>query len=413
MRILHVIHSLDPRSGGPSAMIRELVAAQVDSGHDVALLANTVQSAEPWTPAREYAQQIRADRAFGRCELVLAKSYGRRRPFNRFAYSPEARRWLRRRLGEPDTRPEIVHVHCVFSHITALAMQFARQNRVPYVLSPHGALDSSCYQQGSARLKRLFTRVCLQHDVAHATLLHATSDNEARSLASWAPAEKISVVPLGVSIPEFDREAAAESLRQKFPQLRGRRAILFLSRVAPIKRPELLVQALPLLKHEFPDLVLVVAGQDAGAMHALTSAVEQHGLADRVVFTGFLQGADKRAAFAQATVFALPSSHENFGVAVAEALAHGTPVVVTSEVASHVYVDASRAGRTVAGAPQALADGIRAVLHDDPAATGRRGREYVARHLGWPAIVRRFDEMYAASCDEKPAAAPTAAPVAT
>lgn len=394
MRILHVIHSLDPRSGGPSHAIRQMCRAQADAGSDVALLATTVQSSEPWAPNDEYVGRLRGDLSFAGIELVLKGAYGRRRPWQRFAYSPQARSWLGQRLADRAHRPDVVHIHGVFSHVGAAAARYARVNRIPYIIRPTGALDPSCFQSGSRWLKRGFAKFLLRRDLRDATCIHATSDAEASAMRRWVADERIQVVPLGVDVPEYDRAAASENFLSVAPQVRGRRIILFVARVAPIKRAELLVDALALLRDELPDVVLLIVGQDSGGMQRVREAIARQGIGDRVVFPGFLQGDEKRAAFAVADVFALPSLHENFGVAVVEAMAHGLPVIVTAGVACHVYVDASGCGCTVADTAEALAAGLRRILADDCAALGRRGREYVARHLAWPSIVLQLDELY-------------------
>ena len=115
MRLLHVIHSLDPRSGGPSHAIRAMVREQVRAGCQVTLLATDVQSAEPWAPREEYRRHILEDPAFSGAEVFLGRSFGRRRPWSRFSYSPECAGWLCRRLADANKRPEVVHIHGVFS----------------------------------------------------------------------------------------------------------------------------------------------------------------------------------------------------------------------------------------------------------------------------------------------------------
>jgi glycosyltransferase involved in cell wall biosynthesis len=375
-------------------MIREMVRAQVAAGDDVTLLANSVQSAEPWAPAGEYLRRIQADEFFSGIELIVARSYGRKRPWSRLAYSPESRRWLRERLRDSNRRPDIVHVHCIFSHVTALAAGVAREFCIPYVLSPHGALDSACYQSGRKWLKRLFVNLTVRRDLRCAASLHTTSEAEAHELQNWVPASRIKTVPLGATLPSFDFAATAEGFQKRFPQLRDRRIVLFLGRLASKKRPELLVAAVAQLKDEMPDAMLLFAGSDAGGMSAVQHAISRHSLADRVVFCGFLQGADKQGAFACSSVFALPSTDENFAVAVVEAMAHGVPALVTPGVASHVHVDAAGCGLTVDGHVDAIASGLRQLLNADRHQLGDRGRDYVARNLTWPAIVRQLNSLY-------------------
>lgn len=397
MKILHVIHSLDPRSGGPSHAIRQMCRAQTAAGADVALLATTVQSSEPWAPRDEYVERLHQDPAFEGVDLAVEAAYGRRGPWHRYAYSPDSRRCLQRRLRDIERRPDVVHIHGVFSHITHSAARIAKACGVPYVIRPTGALDPACFESGNRWLKRAFTRIMLQRDMREAAFVHATSDAEGNAMRAWVDADRIRVVPLGIDVPSYDRSAAAERLRETFPQLRGRRVVLFMARVHPIKRAELLVEALALLQGEFPDLALLIVGQDSGGMAAVQAAIDRHALSERVILAGFLEGDRKIAAFAGSDLFALPSKHENFGVAVAEAMAHALPVLVTSGVASHVYVDECGCGVTVEGSAPAIADGLRRLLASDPATMGARGRDFVARRLAWPAIERELTALYHAA----------------
>ena len=203
------------------------------------------------------------------------------------------------------------------------------------------------------------------------------------------------VVPHGVEVPSSDSREAARLFLETFPQCRERRAILFLGRVDRIKRPEIIVAAMARLRPRFGDLTLIVAGPDGGHMETLRAAAAQHGLGDSMVFAGYLDGELKRGAFAVSSVLALPSAHENFGLVVAEAMAHGLPVLVTPGVASHVHVDRSGAGLTVNGDPESFADGLAQLLASDGRDTmGRKGREYVEAHLTWPAIRRQLEALY-------------------
>lgn len=401
MKILHVIHSLDPRSGGPSHAIRQMCRAQTAAGADVALLATTVQSSEPWAPREEYVECLRQEPLFRPVDLSVQPAYGRRGLSQRYAFSPASRKWLARRLQDPDRRPDVVHIHGVFSHITHSAARLAQRCGIPYLIRPTGALDPACFESGSRWVKRAFMKILLDRDLHDAAFIHAASDAEGEAMRAWVPAERIRVVPLGIELPSYDRPAAAEQLRQMFPQLRGRRVVLFMARVHPIKRAELLVEAFAALHEEHPALSLLIVGQDSGGMPAVRAAIDRHALSDRVLLPGFLQGEQKVAAFAGADLFALPSRHENFGVAVAEAMAHGLPVLVTSGVASHVYVDESGCGCTVEGTVPAIADGLRRLLAEDLPSAGKLGREFVARRLAWPAIERDLQALYRSAIERR------------
>jgi glycosyltransferase involved in cell wall biosynthesis len=394
VNILHILHSLDPRSGGPSNALRGLVRAQVARGHRVAIVATTAQSAEPWAPRDEFVARMLADPAFAGAEVLIGRAWGRRRPWSRFSYCPHTIRLLARRLASPETRPEVVHIHGAFSHLTIRAAQLARQWRIPYIVRPAGSFDEACLAKGMAQWKRVFLRLFHRRDLRLAAAVHVTSQAEAEHLGRTAPGCRLAVVPHGVELPDAPLPEQVEAFLSRFPQLRGKRVVLFLSRLHEKKRPQWLVEAFCRLRHEMPNLALVLAGPDAGLADGLKLRAQAAGLNGQAVLPGFVQGPDKAAAFSLAHVFCLPSQDENFGVAVVEAMAHGVPVVVTPGVASHVYVDAAGCGLTVADDLDGLTEGLRRLLRSDRAELGRRGRQYVEKHLTWPAVADQLDALY-------------------
>jgi len=141
------------------------------------------------------------------------------------------------------------------------------------------------------------------------------------------------VVSLGTSAPEGDRAAQLEIFFNRFPQLRGRRLFLFLSRIHRKKGCDLLLEAMGRLAAEHPELDLVIAGPDEeGLQPQLEAQAARLGIARRVHFTGMLEGALKWGALHAADAFVLPSHQENFGVAVVEALACEVPVLISDKV---------------------------------------------------------------------------------
>ncbi len=398
MKVLHVIHSLDLRSGGPSNAIRCLVGEQVRARHLVSLVATDRQSAEPWAPRNQYLRQMLRDPAFQGAEVFLGRALGRRRPWLRYAYSPECKRWLRRKLIRAETRPDLIHIHGGFSHLTSAAAAMARRRGIPYVLRPAGCLDLACYRSGHRRLKQMFSQLHLKKDALGAAVVQATMPAEAEEIHRWLPGVRVKVVPLGAAVPDLDLDHAAEEFFAKFPELRGRRLLLYMSRIAPKKRLELLVEAIAALRAELPDLTLLVAGHDAGHLEAVEAAIRRLHVADRVVFAGFLQGELKHGALAASHLFALPSVDENFGVAVVEAMAHGVPVIVTRGVGTHVFVDKSGCGRTVDGGVPSIAEAVRCLLSGKRQLLGQRGRRFVEEHVSWRAISRQLDDLYQEIC---------------
>ena len=148
------------------------------------------------------------------------------------------------------------------------------------------------------------------------------------------------VVGLGVAQPPPEAEAQREAFLARRPQLAGRRILLFLGRVDRKKGCDLLVRAFVAMQPEGWDLVIAGPCADAG-YRAELDALATGG---RVHFTGMLTGAEKWGAYRCAEVFALPSHQENFGMALAEALACGVPALLSTAVNIHGQVTAAGAG---------------------------------------------------------------------
>ncbi|ASV74964.1 Glycosyltransferase MshA involved in mycothiol biosynthesis [Thermogutta terrifontis] len=395
MRILHIIHSIDPRSGGPSHALRGLVQEQVRRGHQVSILTTNAQSAEPWMPDDQFRERMNNDPAFSGAELFIARGYGRTRPVARFTWTPQAYRWLRRRLADLDARPDIVHIHGVFSHLTTFAPRLARRFGVPYIMRPAGTFAPRCMALGRTAMKRWFTTLFVAKDLRLAAAVQATTPAEKDELREQFGLNNVVVIPHGVAgVKDAQTDAPAARRALNIPE--RAKVLLYLSRLTPKKRPDWVIQAASKLLSEYPDLFTIFAGPDAGAESQLAAAIASSGLNGQVKRFGFVTGDQKRQLFEAADVLVLPSQSENFGVVVVEAMAHRLPVVVTPGVASHIYVDASGCGLTVEDSVDALTDGIKKILQADKTELGQRGREYVRQHLTWIVVSEKISEVYAA-----------------
>ncbi|MGE3906600.1 MAG: glycosyltransferase, partial [Reyranellaceae bacterium] len=200
------------------------------------------------------------------------------------------------------------------------------------------------------------------------------------------------VVPLGVDAPA----RLADAVRQP-------RRILFLSRLHPKKGLDLLVPAFAAVRKRYGDARLVIAGPDDGARAATDDLVARHGLGDCVEFPGMLTGIAKDRAFAEAGLFVLPSYSENFGIAVAEAMAAGLPVVVSDQVNIHDAIAGTEAGLVVPCQTERLAQAMSALLADPDKGIemGRNGTELVRTRYGWPAIGKQLVDVYRRIIDRR------------
>lgn len=333
MKVLHVIPSISPLRGGPSVAALEMTAALRQVGVEASILTTN-----------DHGSGSRSDLPIGRWTdvdsvpvLMLGRWAAPVVALRDFAFTPGLARWLRTHGNEFD----LLHVHALFSYPSTAAMAFARGAGLPYVVSTIGQLCVWSLQQGPRR-KHLYLRLLERTNLEGAAALHFTTtaeQEEARQLGLTAPGL---VLPLGVKAP----------LGLPMPEAAPPVRFLFLSRLHPKKRLEVLLDALALVQARAPGASwqLAIAGDgEADYMAALRRRADDLGVGDRCRWLGFLEGQVKWEALAKAHWFVLPSASENFGIAAIEALAAGTPPILSPEVAIAEQIQAAGAGWVVPG----------------------------------------------------------------
>lgn len=391
MRVLHLIPSISPLRGGPSQAVLSMVAALRQQGVDAAILTSNdnghgIQAGMPlgrWheQPADGQAVPVLA---FGRWSPPL-------RAVREFAMAPGLSRWLERHASEH----QLVHVHALFSCTTSLGMAQLRRQGVPYLLRTIGQLNTWSLSQSPGR-KKLFLRLVDRANLEGAAALHFTSEaerQEARALQLNTPSF---VLPLGVpalngaSANEADSQGASRATDECI-------RFLYLSRLHPKKQLPLLFEALAHMKWRQPDRrwQLDIAGEgDPSYETVLREQAQQLGLHSRICWHGFVAGAAKQALLHQAHWFVLPSASENFGIAAAEALMAGTPVVLCPGVALASDVKQTGAGLVCEPSCDALSSCLEQCLTPPPLAMRQAARRLAEHRYGWPSISRQLIHQY-------------------
>jgi glycosyltransferase involved in cell wall biosynthesis len=379
MRLLHVTPTYLPatRYGGPIQSVHGLCAALAARGHDVHVFATSVDG--PGDSAVPLARCVPMD--------GVGVWYFPSRWLRRLYWSPPMARALRAQVGGFD----LVHLHSVFLWPTWAAARAARAAGVPYLLSPRGMLVRDLVAARSRLAKTAWMTLVERANLAHASGVHVTSAIEAIEVRkfNYRLGGRIVEVPNGVALaPELPPEPGAN------PDY-----VLILGRVNWKKRIEIALEALALVD----GIRLVVAGgDDDGSMAALRARAAALGIAGRVDFVGPVAGDAKRRLLRGALALLMPSLSENFGNSALEAMAEGTPAIVTPRVGIADFIDASGAGFVVAPDAAAWADAIRR-LRGNPELLARmrvRARTAVADTLSWPAIGARMEAEYRALVGE-------------
>ena len=313
MKILRCIHSLNPAIGGPLESVRQSSRVLAQRGHEVEVVSLD-------DPAAPWLQEFPA--------TVHALGPGR----GHYGYAPRFVPWLQERHAGYDA----VVVHGIWQYNSFGVWRALHKTETPYFVFPHGMLDPWFNRTYPLKhLKKLLYWPWAEYRVlrdARAVLF--TSEEErrlARESFKLYRCREV-VVNYGTAAPEIDLAGAREEFLQSFPVLREKTLLLFLGRLHVKKGCEELIRALAALE-KFP-LHLVLAGPcaDEDYLQRLHRLTNELGCQDRITFSGMLRGNLKWGAFAAAEAFILPSHQENFGIAVAEALACGTPVLISDQV---------------------------------------------------------------------------------
>lgn len=314
MKILHIISSVDPRGGGPIEGVRRLMDALADLGHESELAS--VDDPKQAPGMRFFS----ADRALG--------------PTNgRYGYTPRLLPWLKLNASNYDA----VIVNGLWEYTGFATRKALVRTSTPYFVFTHGMLDPWFKQQYPAKhLKKWLYWPWGEYRVLRDARAVLFTCEEERRLASQSFSlyrAREAVVSYGTATPPDDFLGAGSAFFKIFPALQGKRLLLFLGRLHEKKGCDLLIEAFAQVCAMDETLHLVMAGPDGeGWQDDLEALAFSQGVADRVTWAGMLTGDLKWGAFHVSDAFCLPSHQENFGIAVAEALACRVPVLISNKV---------------------------------------------------------------------------------
>jgi glycosyltransferase involved in cell wall biosynthesis len=371
MKLCHIVPSLEERYGGPSKSVRALCAALAVTGDDVDLFAT-----EPHAPS---AGETSATAG-------LRTTFFRRDWPRKLCPSAGLRAALQR------TTAEVVHHHALWLRTLHYASDVARRQNVPLVISPRGMMGRWAWQHRPWRKR--FARA-LVHPGAFeaATGWHATSAEEAQEIRALGFKQPVCVAPNGVEAPsEADIAAAKEHWISTCPAVTDRPVALFYSRLHQKKRVLELIDVW--LEQAPTDWLLLVVGipEDYTPEMLERYAHRQSGGGRVAAFSG----AGRPPPYAVASLFLLPSHNENFGLVIAEAMAHGVPVLVTDTTP---WTALSRNGFGWCVPWTRYAETLRQTTAEDPAqlrARGAKARTWVLREYSWAGSARVLHEFYSA-----------------
>jgi glycosyltransferase involved in cell wall biosynthesis len=393
MRILNVTETYAPflEFGGPPVKVRALSEGLARRGHQV-----TVLTADWGLEKRLQTQEekISAERSpFGwrrnknGVQTIYLPTWLR---YRRVSWNPAVKRYCRARLQNFD----VVHIFGLYDLLGPAVAAACRRQGLPYVLEPIGMFVPIVR---NLWLKRMYHAVWGKQLLQGASMVIATSEQETEELAAGGLARARAVLRRnGVEAP------ASWPKRGTFRMAHGisdhAKLVLFLGRLSDKKSPDLLLRAFGELSRRLAGipLLLVYAGPEEGGIQArLEQTALQLGVRPKVRFVGPVFGETKWAAYRDADVFVLPSQNENFGNTAAEAVAAGTPVIVTEQCGiAPLLRDA--VGLVVRHETAALSRALERILTEtELSARLSAGCAAVTSRLGWDEPVRDMEALYA------------------
>ncbi|MBA3831440.1 MAG: glycosyltransferase [Chthoniobacterales bacterium] len=369
MRVLHVAPNLSRAYGGPTYSLAGYAAAAGDAGAQVTILA-------PRPPIADAAWMLTQ---VPQAALELFASHGE----SAFVASPQLQAWLRKHGGAFD----VIHVHGLLNSVSSLSARLCVRSGWPVVIRPFGTLSRYTLSHRRGMLKWLYFSMLDRPILRRVSAIHFTTTAEREESLGhgivWGERAFVVPPPAGKSFSPPARPARASA------------NVLSLGRLNPVKRLELLLEAWPLVMERIPAACLTIAGNgDSAYAESLRKKGSPYG--ESVRFVGAVDDEGKRALYLDGDVFVLPSFHENFGIAVLEALGAGLPVVVTPEVQLASFVRENRLGLVTEGNVSALASGIILALEDQVlrARCRRDGERIVSESFSRPIVGEALMRMY-------------------
>jgi glycosyltransferase involved in cell wall biosynthesis len=294
---------------------------------------------------------------------------------------------------------DLIHTHGLWNLPAWTSYRPARRAGLPYVISPEGMLDTGSMAHKSWR-KRIAYLIAERKNLASAAFLHASSEAEGQTLKRYGFDSNVVVLRKGVDFWEGDPPTQG-SFRRRHGLDEGAKLILFLGRIHPVKRLDILAEAFGQVREVIPNARLVIAGPDeCGHRKALEPVFAR--VSQAVHWIGEVGLVDKWALLRDVDALVMCSDSESFGNSVIEALAAGTPVVAT-KTCPWPEIETEKCGFWVNQESREIAKAVEYILSHpaEAEAMGARGKALARQNYDWGSIARKMVDHYTAAIDAR------------
>lgn len=377
MKILHVAASLDPKWGGPAKVVIELTQALVKKGVEVAIFAPS-ESDKGGCISNLKGVNVN----------LFPKNF-----LSRFwtSYSSPLAKSLMKEVSDFD----LIHIHEIWHYPNFAAYRAAKRAGKAYIVTIHGALEPWCLNY-KALTKRIYTALIQRRILCKASALHALTREEVKQIQNFGVGSPVAVIPNGIDPEEFRELPLREELENSYPELNGKKVVLFLGRIHPKKGLDILTKAFAKIAKGRENISLLIAGPDNEGYQAhVEKLLESKGIINRATFTGMLTGRKKLAALSRADAFVLPSYSEGFTMTILEAMACRLPLVITRQCYFPEVAEIG-AGFVVEPDPNQLAKALLKLLDNSKMGEkmGANGRRLVMESFTWDKIADQMTQLY-------------------
>ena len=383
MKILHIVPSYLPatRYGGPVQSVHNMNKALVAAGAEVTVYTTNADG------------KSRLNVPLGEpVDMDGVKIYYF--PLN-FPVGWYNSTLMRRAIKKTIKNFDIVHITSTFLSASAFGAYYAKKYGVPYIISPRGNLMK--HPLSTSRLKKkIYIFLIEKRNLAGAAGMDFTSkEEEGDYIDLGLPLKHSMVLPNGIKLPELGSVSAEEvhEFRKRFGVRAEEKIVSCLGRISKIKGFDTLIPAFAdLIRQKVSVRLLIIGGDDEkGYKKEVEKLISDYGLGENIVFAGMLSGRQKEIALRATDLLVQPSESESFGMATAEAMAMGIPVIATTGVGVSGIVDEGGAGMVIKKDKNELAGAIEKILADDQlrGKFGANGRIAAEKYLSEESIAKK------------------------
>ncbi|MEA5112412.1 MAG: glycosyltransferase [Geobacteraceae bacterium] len=316
--------------------------------------------------------------------------------------SPEFASEFERRIGDYD----VIHIHEVWNYPQLAAAAIASRHHIPFIWAPRASLEPWRMKYKGWK-KSLYFKLLGKRIMASSTCMHAVSAGETEGFRRLGFQGPTVVVNNGIDPGEFDNLPDPAEADLQWPTLKGKRVVLFMSRISPEKGIDCLIRAWEGITggNDHPDAFLVLAGpDDRGYRDYVEKELGRRNLTNQVIMPGMVSGRDKLALISRSQIFVLPSFSEGFSNSILESLACAKPVLITPGC-NFPEVVSIGAGVSVKPDSDLLEDALEQLLiksKEELEDMGQRGRSLILENYTWEISARKLVSVYNAIIKGKP-----------